>query len=713
MNLRAALSLGRLWTLLGAALIFIHSVAPLGAQTAPPQEKIDRLIELLSDPQIKTWLEERSKAPPDPAPEAQESGIPTLSTIIASIRNHIQKRRAAIPTIPAQFERMRNILAVEFQEEGVLGLLLLVAGFLAAGYGADQLARYLLKPYRKWMTSFDYLTPRGRLKGFGARALYLVMVVLAFTVGSAGFFLIFEWPPLLKEIVLGFLSAGIAARIVAMFGRLILMPPSLGLKGADDVRLPQMSGERAQHWYRYTWIFATIIAFTFVIMSLLKTFGFDEMSCSALGIPVDTVLLILALIAVWTRPASAATFTGLVSPKAMSWFLTAFFLVLWLLRFAGAMTAFWVVLAAVALPALLAASHRAIIHYLRPPEPGHEGEPIPPVTVAVVDRGIRVALILVAAWLLARAWGFEFDTMAGDTTVQRLLRGGLKAAVILLAADFAWSLIKALIDRKLGDQMGPAHGHAAVDPRQQRLKTLLPIFRNILFVVLIVIAALMALSSLGIEIGPLIAGAGIAGVAIGFGAQTLVKDIISGMFYLLDDAFRVGEYIESGSYRGTVESFSLRSIKLRHHRGYLFTVPFGELGAVQNMSRDWVIDKFSVSVGYDTDVDKAKKLVKKIGQTLAQDPEHKPHIIEPLKMQGVNNFGDYGIELRMKMMTKPGEQFVIRRKAWLMIKKAFEENGITFASPSVQVRGGEGGAAAAAQEMIDLAKEKAAPLPST
>ncbi len=105
------------------------------------------------------------------------------------------------------------------------------------------------------------------------------------------------------------------------------------------------------------------------------------------------------------------------------------------------------------------------------------------------------------------------------------------------------------------------------------------------------------------EIGPLIAGAGIVGVAVGFGSQTLVKDVISGVFYLLDDAFRVGEYIQSGSYKGTVESFGFRSVKLRHHRGPLFTVPFGVLGAVENMSRDWVIDKMTIGVTYDADLD--------------------------------------------------------------------------------------------------------------
>ena len=215
-------------------------------------------------------------------------------------------------------------------------------------------------------------------------------------------------------------------------------------------------------------------------------------------------------------------------------------------------------------------------------------------------------------------------------------------------------------------------------------------------------AVLMAFSALGVQVGPLIAGAGVVGVAVGFGAQTVVKDIISGMFYLLDDAFRVGEYIISGSYKGTVESFLLRSIKLRHHRGYLYTVPFGELGAVQNMSRDWVIDKLTVSVTYDTDLDKVKKVIKEVSKELMADPELAANVIEPLKMQGVEQFGDFAIEIRMKMMTKPGEQFVIRRRAYGMIKKAFSANGIEFALPTVTVAGGGEAHAAAAQKGLEL-----------
>jgi small-conductance mechanosensitive channel len=221
----------------------------------------------------------------------------------------------------------------------------------------------------------------------------------------------------------------------------------------------------------------------------------------------------------------------------------------------------------------------------------------------------------------------------------------------------------------------------------------------------------MSLSALGVEVGPLLAGAGVFGIAIGFGAQTLVRDLFSKFFYLLDDAFRVGEYIQSGSYKGTVEHLGVRSIRLRHHRGPLYTIPYGELGAVQNMSRDWVIDKMTIGLTYNADLEKARKLIKKIGQELAQNPEFAPIILEPLKMQGVEQFGDFAIQLRLKMMTKPGEQFVIRRKALAMIKKAFDANGIHFAFPTVQVAQGEE-ASAAARQALEVAKGKAEPEPA-
>jgi small-conductance mechanosensitive channel len=377
----------------------------------------------------------------------------------------------------------------------------------------------------------------------------------------------------------------------------------------------------------------------------------------------------------------------------------------------GVSPGFWLVLVMMALPLAIFVSRRAVEHLLRPLGPSDVAEDGPPsVVVVCVERGIRALLIVGAVTLLAWAWDIDIVKVAGQNTqFARIAHGVLSAVIVLLVADLLWQVTKAAIDRKLAEVEDPGQPNTDEARRRARLRTLLPIFRNVLFVVVVVFAGMMSLAAMGVEIGPLVAAAGVLGVALGFGAQSLVRDVIAGMFYLLDDAFRVGEYIQSGSYKGTVESFSFRSVRLRHQRGALYTVPFGLLGAVQNQSRDWVIDKLTVGITYDSDIDRARKLIKQIGLELVQDPEFAPVIIEPLKMQGVDALGDFAVQLRMKMMTLPGENFVIRRKALAMIKAAFDANGIKFAFPTVQIAGdGEPSAAAAAHRVLELTKPTAA-----
>ncbi len=238
------------------------------------------------------------------------------------------------------------------------------------------------------------------------------------------------------------------------------------------------------------------------------------------------------------------------------------------LRSATATAAFWILAVACALPFVLQPVQTLVASLLRiDPERRPDGSISIP--VICLDRGIR-ALLLIGT-VLALAWALNFDLVAvatGDTLLTRLVRGAFNVAVIGLVADFVWHLASTAIDSRLqtAEEDGPTETDEA--RRRARLRTLLPIMRNVLFILIAITAVLMALSSMGVQIGPLLAGAGVVGIAVGFGAQTLVKDIFSGVFFLLDDAFRVGEYIISGSYKGTVESFSLRSIKLRHHRGY-------------------------------------------------------------------------------------------------------------------------------------------------
>lgn len=527
--------------------------------------------------------------------------------------------------------------------------------------------------------------------------------VMAFALGALAVLLVVGRPGPINEAGSSLLVAIVWLRLVLAALKILLRPhdgPDRAFAGlALDLTV-------ARFWYRSIGTFVGWFVFGWAIVVTLRVFGMSQDGRYLIAYTLGTGLLVIAWIVVW-HPAQSkgpATEHG----NSRKWLASLAALLLWTVWATNTMPALWFLTVAIGLPLAIAIARRASRHLLRPTGSEDEATGVPSVAAVFVEQGLRAVLVAGAIWLLLWGWNLDVGALAAkENTYARLLRGGLHALVIVLAADLAWGLIKAIADNALAKAQASPEVDADEARRRARVRTLLPIGRNLTFIVLLVMSGLMVLSSLGVEIGPLIASAGVVGVAVGFGAQTVVRDIISGMFYMLDDAFRIGEYIQSGNYKGTVESFSLRSIKLRHQRGPLFTVPFGALGAVQNMSRDWVIVKDIIGITYDSDIDKAKKLIKQIGLELAKDPDFGPSILLPLKMQGVEQFDDYGMRIRTKMMTKPGEQFVIRRRANAMIKKAFDENGIRFAIPKVQVaHDAEDSSAAAAQLTARPAADK-------
>ena len=364
-------------------------------------------------------------------------------------------------------------------------------------------------------------------------------------------------------------------------------------------------------------------------MSLLGILGLFEEGRRLVAYFLGLGLLAIGLETIWRRP-QPDTAARRPARDFLAIAGSVYFVLLWAVWVSRAMPVFWLLAIAVAVPLAIGGMRRSVHNVVGTPGTMDGQSNAQNLYAVSVERGLRAAILVAAALLLAYLWNLDLIALtASDTLETRLIRGALSAIVIVLLVDLVWNLTKAMIDRKIAESQMPGPSDTEEARRRSRLRTLLPIARNLLSIVFLAVALMMVLSALGIEIGPLIAGAGVVGVAIGFGAQTLVKDIIAGMFYLLDDAFRVGEYIQSGNYKGTVESFSLRSVKLRHHRGPLYTVPFGSLGAIQNMSRDWVIDKLTVGVTYDTDLEKAKKLIKQIGKDLAADPEFAPNRSKP------------------------------------------------------------------------------------
>jgi small-conductance mechanosensitive channel len=300
--------------------------------------------------------------------------------------------------------------------------------------------------------------------------------------------------------------------------------------------------------------------------------------------------------------------------------------------------------------------------------------------VPLIRRFFRIFLIAFLFFFSLRLWGI-------DISIGRMFtRSALSIVFILLLSFITWQLIKARIDQKLKEEM-PEDDEDAEEGGAggSRMGTLLVLLRKFVLTVMFVIVALIILASLGVNIGPLIAGAGVIGLAIGFGAQTLVKDIIAGVFFLIDDAFRVGDFIETGGTKGSVEHISLRSLRLRNARGPVHTIPFGSMGTVTNMSRDYIITKLDFRVRYDTNVDKVRKIIKKINKKIAKDPEMGPNLLDKIKSQGVKELDDSAMIMRLKFKTIPGEQFVIRREVFRMIQESFRENGIEFAHRNVTV----------------------------
>jgi small-conductance mechanosensitive channel len=671
----------------------------------PSPEELRALAGLLSDPAIQSWLQAQAdRTPPgDAGATAAVSEPASAQAMMAgqldTMRDFLRELAAAVPTLPGELGRALTTLAAEREAWGGQRPIVLVAMFVALGFGLEWLLWWATTGFRQRMIASPLETARDRLRAGGLRAAYGLLLLLGFATGSIGAFLLFDWPPVLKHIVLGYLLVFLIVRLVLVVGRILLAP------GAERFRIIPMANSTARFWFVWSAVLIGWFFFVRTTLSGLAALGITRPAWYLVGLGGGVVLVGLALYVVWQHPARDTGERASHEHRLRAWLLSVYLVVVWLLLFTGSTGPFYVGVILLLLPIAIQSADLAVKHVRRPADSATADDSIPSLTAVTVERGLRAVLLIGGAYLIAWTIGLDLVAMTmRDTLATRLLRGAINAVVILLIADYAWRLARAWIDWRLAE----AQDRGVPDPerarRGARLRTLLPILKNVLLVVLVAMAGLMALSALGVEIGPLIAGAGVVGVAIGFGAQTLVKDIISGMFYLLDDAFRVGEYIISSSYKGTVESFSLRSIKLRHHRGYLYTVPFGELGAIQNMSRDWVIDKLSVGVTYDTDIDKVKGIIKQIGKELQANPEFAPHIIETLKMQGVEQFGDFAIQIRMKMMTKPGEQFVIRRRAYGMIKKAFSANGIAFAFPTVTVAGGAGSKEAIAQKGLDLVR---------
>lgn len=281
---------------------------------------------------------------------------------------------------------------------------------------------------------------------------------------------------------------------------------------------------------------------------------------------------------------------------------------------------------------------------------------------------------------LARA----FDT---DAIVRWLLSSGIRVVVIVVGA-FVVIKLASFITRRVERAFDDSDPDT-MSEREKQAATLGKVIRNVIRILVWGVALLMLLKEFGIEIGPILAGVGIVGLAVGFGAQSMVKDFLSGMFVLIENQYNVGDVIRVGGVAGLVEKVTLRATTLRDVEGKVHIVPNGAIDVVTNMTKQFSRFVLDIGVAYKEDVDHVMAVLKEVGDELAGDPDFASMITEPLEVLGVQDFADSAVVIRVMFTTVPVKQWTVGREFRRRVKKAFDAKGIEIPFPHTTVYLGE------------------------
>ena len=300
-------------------------------------------------------------------------------------------------------------------------------------------------------------------------------------------------------------------------------------------------------------------------------------------------------------------------------------------------------------------------------------------------RLLRWVVGVTAALALLQTWGVDvlgwLDTPLGKQSAE----SAFSIIVVAVLALIFWEALNVGVERYLTH----TDSDGKVVARSARIRTLLPLFRKVVFTVMVVMVSMIVLSELGINIGPLLAGAGMVGLAVGFGAQTLVKDVITGLFILLEDTIAVGDYVEVGGHEGDVESFSIRTIRLRDPSGSVHTVPFSDVGTVLNYTKDFSNVVLNIGIAYRENVDEVMQVIEDLGREMAEDHTLAADIVTPLAAQGVQSLDDSAVVIRAKMRVRAGTQWGMKREFNRRMKNRFDELGIEIPFPQRTISFGD------------------------
>ena len=654
-------------------------------------------------------------APPPaqpPLPLAPDSlGAQLLVELSARLVAVGETTMAVVQTLsdaPQVWTWITRIAADPAARAGVLDTLWKIALVLGAGILVERLLILALRPARARLL-------RRAPANWSARALAALgdfvldaLPIIAFAVVSYSLITAVERWPSRQIVLLVANNAYLAARLARAVGRLVFSPD------APSIRLiPQMSDETAA--YAQIWLqrITTVGVVGYAATETALVFGLDRATHSGLlkllGL-VITVLLILIVMqnreavgdAIRAKPETRGPWAVVRNRLADVWHILAalYLAAAWvvtaleiedgygrILRFT--MTTILVVgLAKLAEMAMRRTLERGFA-VKRATAERHPGlEPWVNRYVPALKGVLAGAIWALAAVVMLQLWGFgAFDWFRPGQLGSRLLGALASIGVTVLIALLVWETANAAIQRQLARLSRDAQV-----AKSARVRTLLPMLRTVLMVLIVIVVGLIALSEIGVNIAPLLAGAGVIGLAIGFGSQRLVQDLITGVFLLMEDAISVGDVVNVGGTGGVVEALSIRSIRLRSLDGTVHIIPFSAVTVVSNMTKDFAFAVFDVGVAYHEDTDRVVEVLKATAEGMRAEDRWAAVIREPLEILGVDRFADSAVVIRARFRTNPGSQWSVSREFNRRYKKAFDAAGIEIPFPyRTVVLKGEGG----------------------
>ena len=621
---------------------------------------------------------------------------------VDSVSRQMVVAASTLLDIPAQARRIRDTLS---GSEARAKLATAVSGVilvLLTGILAHWIAQRLLAGTRGTVETRieDRLWLRISLLVF--RTLLDLVPVLAFAGAAFGALVFLDPEQVTRLIAVAIINASLLTRAILVIARLVFAPH------VETLRILSIADETAN--YVYVWIRR---------FSYLSIYGFFAIDVALLlGLPATTyavlvkllglaIGLLLVMIVVQNRQQVSDRIRGhgsgaignLRGRIADIWhillilYLTTVYFV-WVFEVAGGFqfalqaTLLTLVIGAVARLFAAAANQAikrgfALSHDVKSRLPGLETRAN--LYLPWLQASVRTFIYVLATFAVLQAWGLGIFAWLAEPAGRVLLSKVFSIVLIIAAAIIVWEIISATIERYLEvtDENG---GDVA---RSQRIRTLLPLFRNFVFVVLAVIVTLTVLSEIGVNIAPLLAGAGVVGLAVGFGAQTLVKDVITGLLFLIEDAIAVGDVVELGSHSGVVEAVTVRSLRLRDLSGTVHQIPFSEVSSIVNLTKDFSFAVMDIGVAYRENVDYVIEVIKQVGAELRKDPEINAFILEDIEVLGLDRFDDSAVIIRARIKTQPIKQWTVRRAFNRLLKQKFDELGIEIPFPHQTIFFGE------------------------